>query len=41
MRKIQDTLTWVSCFLAYAAIYAEQPGMREVLAYGKLVVLLE
>ena len=40
MRDIRDPLTWASCFMAFAAVHAERAEMRELLAYGQLVLQL-
>ena len=36
--EIDSPLTWVSCFLAYAAVCTHDVGTRDLLTYGRLVV---
>ena len=38
LRDIQSPLTWVSCFLAYAAVLTPDAKTRNLLTYGRLVV---
>ena len=38
LREIQSPLTWVSCFLAYAAVLTPDSKTRNLLTYGRLVV---
>ena len=38
LREIQSPLTWVSCFLAYAAVLTSDVKTRNLLTYGRLVV---
>ena len=38
LREIQSPLTWVSCFLAYAAVLTPDPRTRDLLAYGRLII---
>ena len=38
LREIDSPLTWVSCFLAYAAVRTSDPQTRNLLTYGRLVV---
>jgi hypothetical protein len=37
-REIDSPLTWVSCFLAYAAVQTTDERTRNLLTYGRLVV---
>ena len=38
LRKIDNPLTWASCFLAYAAVRASDPQTRDLLTYGCLII---
>ena len=38
LREIDSPLTWVSCFLAYAAVRTSDIQTRNLLTYGRLVV---
>lgn len=38
LREIDNPLTWVSCFLAYAAVRTPDQKTRELLTYGRLVI---
>ena len=38
LREIDSPLTWVSCFLAYAAVRTTDEHTRNLLTYGRLVV---
>ena len=38
LREIDTPLTWVSCFLAYAAVRAGDIQTRNLLTYGRLVI---
>ena len=38
LREIDSPLTWVACFLAYAAVRAGDTQTRNLLTYGRLVV---
>ena len=38
LREIQSPLTWVSSFLAYAAVLTPDPKTHDLLTYGRLVV---
>ena len=38
LREIDSPLTWVSCFLAYAAVKTTDQTTRNLLTYGRLVI---
>ena len=40
LREIQDPLSWVSCFLAFMATRCQDQEMRELAAYGQIVLHL-
>ena len=40
MRDISDPLSWVYCFLSYVAVRVPDPRLRELVAYGQIVIQL-
>ena len=38
MRDIDSPLTWIYCFLAYAAVRSSDPAVCNLLTYGRLVI---
>ena len=38
LREIQSPLTWATCFMAYVAVLTEDPKMRDLLTYGRLIL---
>uniref|UniRef100_A0A1X7UQ12 Uncharacterized protein n=1 Tax=Amphimedon queenslandica TaxID=400682 RepID=A0A1X7UQ12_AMPQE len=40
MRDISDPLSWVYCFLSYVAVLVPDPRLRELVAYGQIVIEL-
>uniref|UniRef100_A0A1X7SLT9 Cleavage and polyadenylation specificity factor subunit 4 n=1 Tax=Amphimedon queenslandica TaxID=400682 RepID=A0A1X7SLT9_AMPQE len=40
MRDISDPLSWVYCFLSYVVVLVPDPRLRDLVAYGQIVIQL-
>ena len=38
LREVTTLASWMYCFLAYVAMRATEPGIREMLAYARLLI---
>ncbi len=40
MREISDPLSWIFCFLSFVATRVDHEAMRELVAYGQIIIEL-